>query len=187
MENKELTKNSPQTVAVSPEVAQALALMVQQIIAPTMGTIGKLLEENMKALKDLSQTQKLQSERMEAIEKQLRLNTLVTATQERYLKGEIKKRAEELLAKKGLEDDRKAATALGGSIRKAVLSRYGAGQLREIPRHEYSVAMSQIGSWNDQVELLKITKAARKRAEATTAPPAWDPDEETRKSGLLEG
>lgn len=187
MENKELTTPAPQTVAVSPEVAQALALMVQQIITPTMGTIGKLLEDNMKALKDLSQTQKLQSERMEAIEKQLRLNTLVTVTQERYLKAEIKKRAEELLTKKSLEEDRKAVTALGAVIRKSVLSRYGAGQLREIPRHEYSVAMSQIGSWNDQVELLKITKAARKRTEAATAPPTWDPGEETRKSGLLEG
>lgn len=167
--------------AMQPGNQAELGAVVQRLMEPVMGAMSKLLEQNMKALQELAQAQKMQSDRMEAIERQLRLNTPVSPTQEKYLKGEIQRRAKELLSKKGLEEDRKAATALGSCIKKAVLARYGAAQLREIPKSEYTVAMSQIGSWNDQIELLKITKAARKRAESLR-----DYADETRTSGLLE-
>lgn len=52
-------------------------------------------------------------------------------------------------------------------IRKAVLARYGIGNLREIPRHEYSVAMSQISLWNDVLAVRDVVKDARERMEET--------------------
>lgn len=145
--------------------SQMLGTVVQQLMAPMMETMAKLLQQNMEALKELSQTQKMQSDRLEAMEKQLRLNTLVTPAQEGYLKAEIKRRAEELLEKKGCGGDKKGTQALVRAIKKAVLGRYGVSALREIPKHEYGVAMSQIATWNDQVAVLKIVKEARMRAE----------------------
>ncbi len=147
--------------------SQALGAIVQQMMNPIMETMAGLLRQNMEALRELSQTQKMQSDRLEALERQLRLNTPVSTAQEGYLKTAIRQRSEELLEKKGFGEDRKAAASCGRAIRKAVLGRYGAGALREIPKHEYEVAMRQIETWNDQGAVLKIVREARGRAEDT--------------------
>ena len=64
-------------------------------------------------------------------------------------------------------EDKKAITKLGGLIRKSVLSRYGISSVREIPKHEYSVALSQIEIWSDVLAVRDVVRDARERAEQT--------------------
>jgi len=105
---------------------------------------------------------------MEALEKQVRLQTPVTDRQARYIADAAREKARELLDKKGV-DDKKAVTKLAGAIKKAVMARYGIGSLREVPRCEYTVAMSQIETWNSALTVLEIVKEARARAEENHA------------------
>ncbi|MCI6373825.1 MAG: hypothetical protein MR821_00840 [Clostridiales bacterium] len=77
----------------------------------------------------------------------------------------IRARARELLDKRGI-DEAAATKKLGNAIRKAVLARYGISGLREIPRHEYSVVISQIGGWSDMLTVRDIAKEARGRMDA---------------------
>ena len=74
---------------------------------------------------------------------------------------EIKNRARELLAKYDVEDA-KAVRKLGSAIRKAVLTRYGIGSLAELPKCEYTVAMSQIQMWNEMLRVRDCVREARK-------------------------
>lgn len=55
----------------------SLGQIVAEIISPVMKTIGKLLENNTAALEQLSSAQSVQNDRLEALEKQIRLQTLV--------------------------------------------------------------------------------------------------------------
>ena len=57
-------------------------------------------------------------------------------------------------------------TKLGNAIRKDVLARYGIAGLREIPRHEYQVAMNQIGMWSNALTLRDIAREAREYVQA---------------------
>lgn len=155
-----------QQIAENTQVPAELAVMLQEILSPIFQTLGEFVANNTEAMNRMAAQQHIQSDRLEALEKQIRLNTLVTPTQVKYINEEIKKRARELLAKKGFEDDRKAVNALSGKIRKAVLSRYGVAALHEIPKHEYSVTLSMISSWSDALALLDIVKEAKKRKEA---------------------
>lgn len=133
----------------------SLGQIVAEIISPVMKTIGKLLENNTAALEQLSSAQSVQNDRLEALEKQIRLQTLVTSKQVYYLNDAIRMRARELLDKRSVSDN-KAITKLGNLIRKSVLARYGVSSLRDVPKHEYNVALSQIGMWNDTVKNMMI-------------------------------
>ena len=53
-----------------------------------------------------------------------------------------------------------ASTSL--AIRKAVLTRYGIGSLAELPKCEYTVAMSQIQMWNEMLRVRDCVREARK-------------------------
>lgn len=141
-----------------------LSHIITELMRPVMQTIGKMLENNTAALEQLSSAQSIQNDRLEALEKQIRLQTPVTSKQVTYLNDAIRQRARALLDKKGI-DDKKATTKLGNAIRKAVLSRYGISSLREIPKHEYGVAMSQIEIWSDVLTVRDIAKETRKRTE----------------------
>ena len=103
----------------------------------------------------------IHSEWSEALEKQIRLQTPITAKQAQFLNDAIRAKARELLDKRGLADNKKAVTRLGNCIRKDVLARYGIAGLREIPRHEYQVAMSQISMWSNALTLRDIAREAR--------------------------
>ena len=142
--------------------ANTAAQIVAEVIKPVMKTMGKILENNTAALEQLSATQTIQNDRLEALEKQIRLQTPVTSKQVTYLNDTIRYKARELLDKRGI-DDKKATTKLGNVIRKAVLSRYGIGNLREVPKHEYDVAMSQIFMWNDALAVRDVVKEAKIR------------------------
>ena len=146
---------------VSPE---ALGGIISELIRPVMQSIGKLLENNTAALEQLSSAQVIQNDRLEALEKQIRLQMPVTGKQVSFLNDEIRNRSRELLDKRGI-DDKKAVTKLGNMIRKAVLARYGVSSLREVPKYEYQVAMSQIDMWNDALLVRDIIKDFKERTE----------------------
>ena len=142
----------------------SLGQIVAEIISPVMKTIGKLLENNTAAMEQLSSAQSVQNDRLEALEKQIRLQTLVTSKQVYYLNDAIRMRARELLDKRSVSDN-KAITKLGNLIRKSVLARYGVSSLRDVPKHEYNVALSQIGMWNDILSVRTVAAQFRNNAE----------------------
>ena len=142
----------------------SLGQIVAEIISPVMKTIGKLLENNTAALEQLSSAQSVQNDRLEALEKQIRLQTLVTSKQVYYLNDAIRMRARELLDKRSVSD-KKAITKLGNLIRKSVLARYGVSSLRDVPKHEDNVALSQIGMWNDILSVRTVAAQFRNNAE----------------------
>lgn len=142
----------------------SLGQIVAEIISPVMKTIGKLLENNTAALEQLSSAQSVQNDRLKALEKQIRLQTLVTSKQVYYLNDAIRMRARELLDKRSV-GDKKAITKLGNLIRKSVLARYGVSSLRDVPKHEYNVALSQIGMWNDILSVRTVAAQFRNNAE----------------------
>ena len=127
-------------------------------------TEAVLLENNTAALEQLSSAQSVQNDRLEALEKQIRLQTLVTSKQVYYLNDAIRMRARELLDKRSVSDN-KAITKLGNLIRKSVLARYGVSSLRDVPKHEYNVALSQIGMWNDILSVRTVAAQFRNNAE----------------------
>ena len=158
----ELSVQATKETAVVP--LESLGQIVAELMRPIMQTFGKMLENNTAALDQLTTAQSIQNDRMEALEKQIRLQTPISSKQVTYLNDAIRSRSRELLDKREI-DDKKAITRLGNQIRKSVLSRYGISNIREIPRHEYSVAMSQIGMWNDVLTVRDIVKEARIRME----------------------
>ena len=150
--------------ALMPEQT-ALSAAMTEIMRPMMQAIGKMLEKNVEAMERLAATQTIQNDRLETLEKQIRLQTPITTKQAQYLNDAIRGKARELLDKRGLADDKKAVTKLGNAIRKDVLARYGIAGLREIPRHEYNVAMNQIDMWSKALTIMDIVREARGREE----------------------
>lgn len=158
-----LSKDAPK-MAVIP--AEALGEIITELMRPVMQTIGKMLENNTAALEQLSAAQSVQNDRLEALEKQIRLQTKVDGKQVSYLNDAIRHKAREMLDKRGI-DDSKATVKLGNAIRKAVLKRYGISTLRDVPKHEYNVALNQIDMWSDLLTVRDVAKEARNRAEAS--------------------
>lgn len=146
---------------------EALGSMLNAILSPVMETIAALLKNNTEAVQALAAQQKIQSDHLAALEQQIRLNTLVTPAQVKYIGAAIQKRSRELLAKKGLENDKKCVNAISKAIRKGVLARLGAAAVHDIPKHEYPVVMQQIGTWNDMLMIMDVSREgkARKAAE----------------------
>lgn len=154
-ENKSLS-------TLTPEQLQIIPAVIQQVLGPVLEKMTILLKNNTEALSQLASAQQVQSDRMEALERQIRLNTLVTPQQVRYINDAIRMRARDLLDKRGVDDD-KATRKLGNAIRKSVLSRYGVAALHEIPKHEYSVAMNHASTWNDMLCVRDAVKEVRER------------------------
>jgi len=149
-------------VMISPDV---LSGVITELMRPVMQTIGKMLENNTAALEQLAAAQSIQSDRLEALEKQIRLQTKVDGKMAGYMNDAIRGRSRELLDKRGV-DDKKAVTKLGNAIRKAVLMRYGVSSLRDVPKHEYQVALNLIAIWNDLLIVRDVVNDARQRMEA---------------------
>lgn len=144
-----------------------LGAAIAEIMRPMVETMSKLLENNTAALEQLSAAQSIQNDRLEALEKQIRLQTPVSGKQVSYINDAIRERSRVLLDKRGI-DGKKAAIRLGNAIRKAVLMRYGVGSLREVPKHEYGVVLSQIEIWNDALILRDVVKEAREHEGASS-------------------
>lgn len=150
---------------LSPEQAEMIPAIIQQMMGPLVEAMGRMLENNTNALNQLASAQQIQADRLEALEKQIRLNTPVTRQQARYISTAMKEHALELLDKSSISDD-KATRKLVSNIRKDVLSDYGVTVLEEIPKHEYSVAMHRIKTWNNMRMVRDVIREARKREEA---------------------
>ena len=146
---------------------QELAVVVQQMIAPVMEQIGAILERTNQAMERIAATQQMMSTRISDLEKQVRLKTPLSKSQEKCVNDAIRARARELLDAKGCADDRRAVTKLAGAIRNSVLARNGYGSLREYPAYDYETALKQIAIWNDLLTIRDIAKEAKERAEAS--------------------
>lgn len=84
-----------------------LSHIITELMRPVMQTIGKMLENNTAALEQLSSAQSIQNDRLEALEKQIRLQTPVTSKQVTYMNDAIRQRARALLDKKGIDDKKR--------------------------------------------------------------------------------
>ena len=136
--------------ALTPETAKVVSLVVRDMMAPIMETIGKMLEHNTQAMEQIAAAQQITSERIASLEKRVRLQTPLSKSQENCINGAIRARARDLLDPRGYSEDKKAVTKLCGIIRKSVLARYGVGSLREAPAYDYDTAMKQIISRAEQ-------------------------------------
>lgn len=153
---------------------EELPEIIRVMMEPTMRAMSDMVQHVAEALERLAVQQKIQSERMEALEKQIRLNTPVTPTQARMLNGAIRSRASELLAKREdtesafyPQQDRKCINRISGIIRKALLTHYGIACVNEIPRCEYHIALDFINGWNGLMEVRDTVReyALRKESE----------------------
>lgn len=159
-----------ENTALSPETVEVVSVVVRDIMAPLMESIGKMLKHNTEAMEQIAAAQTLTSQRIADLEKRVRLQTPMTRTQEKYIGDAIRARARELLDTKGYADDKKAVTKLSGAIRKSVLTRWGVSSLREAPAYDYETALKQIAIWSDFMAIRDVTKEARKRAEMAMVP-----------------
>lgn len=164
-----MDKQDNKTIMPKPEEANQLANMLQTILTPIIHTMGSMMEQLNETMTRVATAQQLQSERMAELEKQIRLNTPVTPAQVRHLNEAIKNRAKEILENRKIEDAA-ALRRLGNAIRKSVLARYGIAAMHEIPRHEYSVALSHISVWFGTSQIMEICKEARMRHEDSKLP-----------------
>ena len=157
--------------------------IVQQMMGPLVEAMAKLLENNTAALHQLSAAQQVQNDRLEALERQIRLNTPVTRQQARYLSAAMKEHALELLDKSSISDPQ-AIRKLAGIIKKDVLSNYGITALAEIPKHEYNVAMHFVKTWNNMRIVREVVKEARKREEEVADAALADAEPDAGENGL---
>lgn len=171
-------------MTITTEQAQMIPAIVQQMMGPLVEAMAKLLENNTAALHQLAAAQQVQNDRLEALERQIRLNTPITRQQARYLSAAMKEHALELLDKSSISDA-KATRKLSGVIKKDVLSDYGITALEEIPRHEYSVAMHSIKTWNNMRLVREVVKEARKREEAAENALMGEIEQPARGDGAL--
>lgn len=138
---------------------------MNQLMRPLLEDIGKLLKNNTEAMEQIATSQDVIRNRMEALEKQVRLQTPVTDRQARYLADMAREKARELLDKRGIADG-KAVTKLAGLIKRTSWPGTAPEACREVPRCEYNVAMNMISTWNSVLLVADIVKEARARAEA---------------------
>ena len=187
----------PEDAVLSPQTVEVVSVVVRDIMAPLMESIGKMLKHNTEAMEQIAAAQTLTSQRIADLEKRVRLQTPMTKTQEKYIGDAIRARARELLDAKGYADDKKAVTKLSGAIRKSVLTRWGVSSLREAPAYDYETALKQIGMWSDFMAIRDVTKEARKRAEMAVVPTEQSagmdgqealarPDDQPGKPGMRE-
>lgn len=97
--------------------------------------------------------------RMEKLERQLELLTPVTGAQERALRAEIRRRAEELSGLYRLPEGSRAAIA--AAIRAGLKGEAGVRAMRELPRIEYSVLLERVALWDDYDTMRAIRQRAR--------------------------
>ena len=154
--------------SLSTEQVQAIAITVQGIVAPVLEQFSRMLENNTQAMERIAATQQMMSSRISDLEKQLRLKTPMSRSQEKHLADAIRQRARELLDAKEVSDDKKAVNKLASLIRKSILARYGVDSLREAPAYDYEVAMEQAEKWSDPLATRDVVKEAKHRKEDGT-------------------
>ena len=154
-----------ENMELAPETVQIVSVVVRDMMAPIMESIGKMLEHNTQAMEQIAAAQQITSDRIASLEKRVRLQTPMSKSQENCINTAIRSRAREILDPRGFSEDKKAVTKLCGIIRKSVLARYGVGSLREAPAYDYETAMKQVGMWKDMLAIRDVEREARKRAD----------------------
>ena len=64
--------NKDALALLTPEQAAALPEIIQQMMSPIVEAMGKMLQHNAEALEQLAGAQKVQNDRLEALEKRTR-------------------------------------------------------------------------------------------------------------------
>ena len=152
-------------LSLSPQTAEIVSVVVRDMMAPLMESIGKMLRHNTEAMEQIAAAQQMTSQRIADLEKRVRLQTPMSRTQEKYIGDAIRARAREIMDNKGYGDDKKAVSKLSAAIRKSVLTRWGVSSFREAPSYDYDTALKQVGMWNDIMTIRDTVKEARQRAE----------------------
>lgn len=155
---------SENNIMLTAEAGAALAPVVEQMMRPFMEHMVKLVAANTEALEQIAGQSAVLADRLEALEKEVRLGRKVTGTQKRYINDAMNDRAKEVLDPYGITD-RKAVQGVARMIRKSVLSRLGIASAAEIPSFEYSVVMDQIASWNDRLKVYGFANEYRRKEE----------------------
>lgn len=141
------------------ETLEVSAVPVDKLGEIIQAMMGPVLEGLARALEQVAAQQQVQSDRMEALERQIRLQTPVTAKQAGFLNAAARDRAAALLEKKDVSDPA-ALKKLAGIIRKSVMKRYGIGSMRDVPGYEYRVAMDMIEMWAEPLTVIRIAREA---------------------------
>lgn len=142
----ELTLPEERERAPAQTMTLAVAEAVREIMTPMLYTLNAMAAQ-----------MEAQNRRMEALEKEVRWMTPVSAKQCQLLNAEIRKRAGELAAAIGTED-REKKNQIARAIRKSVCVRWGVGKISEVPKGEYQVAMRLVDDWKEWTTLKKILR-----------------------------
>lgn len=145
---------------------EMISAVVRQMMGPVLESFGTLIQRNTEAMERIAASQQMMSSRISDLEKQVRLKTPMSRTQEKHINDAIRLRARELLENKGCGGDRKAVNKLAGHIRRAALARYGVDSLREAPAYDYEVALGTVETWNSVVTVREIVREAKARQDA---------------------
>jgi len=167
--NNELARREDSAPMMTEEQMQFVSAIMQQMMAPVMENMVKMLERNNQAMERIAATQQMMTTRISDLEKQVRLKTPLSRAQENYVNNAVRARARELLESKGHADDKKAVTKLGGMIRKSILERYGVTSLREAPAYDYETMLDHVNYWNTPALVREVAKEAQKREEMAMA------------------
>ena len=174
----DLARREDNAPVMTEEQMQFVSVMMQQMLAPVVESIGKILERNNQAMERIAATQQMMTTRISELEKQVRLKTPLSRTQENYINSAVRAKARELLESRGYDEDRKAVTRLSGIIRKSILERYGVSSLREAPAYDYETALEQVKFWNNPSAIREVAKEAKKREEMALAAAESPADED---------
>lgn len=131
--------------------------MMQPSNGPHDNSPALMIEQLMQGM---ANTLALMNQRMEQLERQVKLLTPLTSAQEKALGEKIKQRAEELR-----EEYRLSAAcvpAIANAIRKELKLVGGVRALRELPRMEYLVYVERVSLWDDYSTMRAIRKNAMK-------------------------
>ena len=141
---------------MSAETYQAITMSIKEIIAPVMQSFAE-------AISQIASSQQTMTDRIVALEKQVRLGNKVSKKQAQYITDAIKQKAKETLSAMNIVDDKKAISQLKCIIRKSILSQWGVGSISDLPSCEYQVVMSQIDLWYNTVKISEVMMDYRKR------------------------
>lgn len=130
-----------------------LGEIIRELMSPVLEGLASALEQ-------IAAQQQAQSDRMEALERQIRLQTPVTAKQASCLNAAARDRAAALLEKKDVTDA-SICKKLASMIRKDVMKRYGIGSMRDVPGYEYHVALDMIEMWSNPIIVTKLARESR--------------------------
>lgn len=131
--------------------------VVREMMMPIIEPLCMMLKQNTEALERISATLNLQGKQIEALERQVRMNTPVTSVQAKYLNNAVREKAIESLARFD-RTDKNARDALARRIRRDILVRGGISCMREVPKCEYDVVLKQIETWSNAVAIREIIR-----------------------------